>query len=206
MLKPQEIRYGTDHGLISSSQAFTSGDWRKSQIFIHYPNGLCIWINGNAGEPWRVEHKSVTHNLPPFGWLAVGKDNFYECSESLDGKRYDHASSLECIFIDGRSTWRSFDGIATSGSVAVRRAKESKGLSIITIEDVDRLVIGKPAGTFASNDVRATIGTVAQAEAISVQAFDLSYKDLGEVTIQRTEPGWELKPPTSTVRLDVATK
>ncbi len=146
------------------------------------------------------------HNLPPFGWLAIGMDGFYECSESIDGKRYDRASSPECVFVDGRGSWRSFDGIATSGSVAVRCAKEGKGLSIITIEGVDRLMIAKPGGTFASDDVRATIGAVARAKAIAVQAFDLSDKDLGEVAIQRTESGWELKPPPSTVRLDVAAK
>jgi len=90
--------------------------------------------------------------------------------------------------------------------VAVRRAKERIGLSIITIEDVDRLVIAKPDGTFASDDVRATIRAVAHADAITAQAFDLSGKDLGEVTIQRTEYGWELKPPESTVRMDVSAK
>ncbi len=206
MLKPQEIRYGTDRGLVSSSQAFLSGDWHKSKIFVHYPGDLRIWINGNAEESWGIEHQGAMHNLPPFGWLAIGTDGFYESSESLDGKRYDHASSPECIFVDGRGTWRSFDGIAASGSVAVRRAKEGKGLSIITIEDVDRLMIAKPGGTFVSNDVRATIGSVAHAEVIAVQAFDLSDKDLGEVAIQRTESGWELKPPASTVRLDVAAK
>ena len=146
------------------------------------------------------------HNLPPFGWLAIGTDGFYECSESIDGKRYDLASSAKCIFVDGRGSWHCFDGIATSGSVAVRCAKESKGLSIITVEGVDRLVIAKPGGTFTSDDVRATIGVIARAKAIAVEAFDLSDKDLGEVAIQRTESGWELKPPTSTVRLDVATK
>ena len=206
MLKPQEIRYGTDHGLVSSSQAFTSGDWRKSNIFVHYPDDLRIWINGNPEESWGIERQGAMHNLPPFGWLAIGTDGFYECSESIDGKRYDRASSPECIFVDGRGSWRSFDGIATSGSVAVRRAKERKGLSIITVEGVDRLVIAEPAGRSASNDVRATIGAVARAKAIAVQAFDLSDTDLGEVAIQRTESGWELKPPASTVRLDVAAK
>jgi len=206
MLKPQEIRYGTDHGLVSSSQAFTSGSWRKSKIFIRYPNGLRIWINGNAEESWQVEHRGATHNLSPFGWFAIGTDGFHECSASIDGKRYDRASSPQCIFVDGRGSWRSFDGIATSGSVAVRCAKGSKGLSIITVEGVDRLVIAEPDGTFTSNDVRTTIALVARAKAIAVQAFDLSGKDLGEVAIQRTESGWELKPPASTVRLDVAAK
>ncbi|MCP4258966.1 MAG: hypothetical protein GY774_15895 [Planctomycetes bacterium] len=206
MLKPQEIRYGTDHGLVSSSQAFLSRDWRKSKIFIHYPNDLSIWINGNAEESWWFEHKGTAHDLPPFGWLAIGRDNFYECSESLDGKRYDRASSTECIFVDGRGTWRSFDGIATSGSVAVRCAKEGKGLSIITVEGVDRLVIAQPSGTFTSDDVRATIGAVTRAKAIVVRAFDLSDNDLGKVTIQRIESGWELNLPASTVRLAIAAK
>jgi len=206
MLKPQEIRYGTDRGLVSSSRAFTSGDWRKSKIFVHYPNDLRIWINGNAEESWRIAHQGIAHELLPFGWLAIGTDGFYECSECIDGKRYDRSSSPECVFFDGRGTWLSFDGIATSGSVAVRREKEGKGLSIITIEGVDRLVIAKPGGTFTSDDVRATIEAVARAEAITVQAFDLSDKDLGEVAIQQTESGWEFKPPASTVRLDIAVK
>jgi hypothetical protein len=206
MLKPQEIRYGTDHGLVSSSEAFLNGDWRKSKIFVRYPGNLCIWVNGNAEESWRVEHQGTVHELPPFGWLAIGADGFYECSESLDGKRYDRASSPECVFIDGRGTWRSFDGIATSGSVAVRRAKDGKGLSIITIEGVDRLVTAKPGGTFASDDVRSTIGQVAEAKAVMAEAFDLSDKDLGDVAIRKTESGWELQPPDSTVRLEIAVK
>jgi hypothetical protein len=206
MLKPKEIRYGTENELVSSSQAFLSGDWRKSKIFIHYPNDLRIWINGNAEESWHIEHQGTLHELAPFGWLAIGTEGFYECSECIDGKRYDHASSPECVFVDGRGTWSRFNGIATSGSVAVRRGKESKDLSIITIEGMDWLVIAKPDGTFTSDDVRAVIGAVAQAEAIAVQAFDLSDKDLGEVAIQRTESGWELKPPASTVRLEVSVK
>ncbi len=206
MLKPQEIRYGTDHGLVSSSQAFLSGDWRKSKIFVHYPDDLRIWVNGNADESWHVQHENVAHDLPPFGWLAIGTDGFYECSESIDGKRYDCASSPECIFVDGRGVWRDFDGIGTSGSVAVRRAKESNGISIVTIEGVDRLEIAKPGGTFASDGVRAAIGAVARAEAIAVQAFDVSGRDLGEVAIQRTESGWEIRPPASTVRLHVAAR
>ena len=206
MLKPVEICYGMDQGLVSSSQAFANGDWRRSKLFVHYPNGLRIWINGNAKESWQIEHQGVKHNLPPFGWLAIGTDGFYECSESLDGKRYDHASSPECVFVDGRGTWRSFDGIATSGSVAVRSAKEGKGLSIITVEDVNRLVITKPEGTFTSDDVRATIEAIAGAKKITVQAFDLSDKELGEVAIQRAESGWELTPPASAVRLVVTVK
>jgi len=77
----------------------------------------------------------------------------------------------------------------------MRGAKESKGLSIITVEGVDRLVITEPGGAFTSNDVRAAIEAVARAKTIAAKAFDLSGKDLSEVAIQRAESGWELKPP-----------
>jgi hypothetical protein len=84
--------------------------------------------------------------------------------------------------------------------------REGKGLSIIIVEGVDRLAIAQPSGTFNSDDVRATIGAVARAKAIAVRASDLSDKDLGEVAIQWTEIGWELRPPMSTVRLNLTAK
>jgi len=206
LLKPHEILYGTDRGLVSSSDAFLSGDWRKSKIFLHYPNDLRLWVNGNAEESWQVDYQNVKHDLPPFGWLAVGADGFYECSESVHGKRYDRVSTPECVFIDGRGMWRNFDGIATAGSVAVRRAKEHADLSVTTIEGVDRLAIARPDETFATYDVRTTIDAIAQSEAITVRAFDYNGKDLGEVTTRPIISGWEIRPPASAVRLDIAVK
>ena len=193
--------------MISSSEAFLSGDWRKSKLFIRYPNGLRIWVNGNASESWQVEHEGATSTTCR---RSAGSPSAPTASmsvrESLDGKRYDRVSSPECVFLDGRGTWRDFDGIGTSGSVAVRRAKEGSGLSIITVEAVDKLAIGRPAGTFGPDDVRTAIGAVAQAESIVARACDQDEKDLGEVTIRRTSSGWEVQPPKSTVRLDIAVK
>ncbi|MBP7053541.1 MAG: hypothetical protein KBE65_21230 [Phycisphaerae bacterium] len=200
MLKPQEIRYGTDHGLVSSSEAFRSGDWRKSKIFIHYPNGLRVWVNGNTSESWRVPE--VSQDLPPFGWLALGTDGFIECSASLEGGRYDRASSPECIFLDGRGVWRSSDGVATSGSVAVRRAKEGSGISVILIEGVDRLVVTKPEGSFGPDDLRTMIAAIADKPAKAV-AFDLDGTSIGEVAVRRLESQLEIVPPPSAVRLEI---
>jgi hypothetical protein len=206
MLKPQEIRYGTDHGLVSSSEAFLSGAWRKSKLFILYPNGLRIWVNGSAEESWQVEHEGTAHDLPPFGWLALGADGFLECSESLGGKRYDHVSAPDGVFIDGRGMWRTFDGVETLGSVALRQAKEGNGLSVVTVEAVDRLTITRPEHTFASYDLRTVIDAIAQAEAIAVRAFDQNDKELGETDTRRVMSGWEIRPSKSTVRLEVTIK
>jgi hypothetical protein len=206
MLKPEEIRYAAGDGTVSSSKAFASGDWRNSQVFVRYPGGLSVWVNGNATRSWRVEHQGVIHQLPPFGWLAVGSDGFFESSEAVDGKRCDRAVTPECLFLDGRGTWRECEGIGASGSVAVRRAKEGRGLSITAIEGVDRLLIQRPQGRFGSEDVRTSIAAVAKAEALAVKALDQNEKALGEVALRRTTSGWEIRPPQATVWLDVAAK
>lgn len=201
MLKPQEILCGTDRGLVSSSEAFQSGDWRKSKIFVRYPNGLRIWVNGNANESWQVPETG--YDLPPFGWLALGADGFVECSASLEGRRYDRVSSPECVFLDGRGVWRSFDGVAASGSVAVRRAKDGNGISITLIEGVDRLVIAKPEGSFGPDDIRTTIAAVAD-KPVRATAYDQDGKAVGEVAIRKLQSAWEIQPPQSAIRLDIA--
>ena len=201
MLKPQEICYGTNRGLVSSSEAFRSGDWRKSKIFIRYPNGLRIWVNGNAGESWQISE--VAQDLPPFGWLALGVDGFVECSASLEGQRYDRVRSPECIFLDGRGVWRGFDGVATSGSVAIRRTEEGDGVSIILIEGVDRLVVTKPEGSFGPDDLRATIAALVDKPA-SVVAYDQDDANMGEVVTHKLGSEWEIVPPRSAIRLEIA--
>lgn len=201
MLKPQEIRYGTDHGLVSSSEAFRSGEWRKSKIFIHYPNDLRVWVNGNAIEPWPLA--DAGYDLPTFGWLALGADGFIECSALLDGRRYDRASSPDCIFLDGRGTWRRFDGVATSGSVAVRRMKEGEGISATLVDGVERLTIAKPEGSFGPDDVRTAIAALIDKPAIMVAAYDQDGQRTGEAEIRKTESEWEIVPPASAVRLDI---
>jgi hypothetical protein len=144
--------------------------------------------------------------LPPFGWLAVGTDGFFESSETVEGKRYDRAMTADCLFLDGRGTWRECEGIGTSGSVAVRRGKGSRGLSITTIEGVDRLVLGRPRGSFGPKDVRTALGAIAQGETVVVRAVDSNEKDLGEPSVRRTSSGWEIRPPQAAVRLDVRVK
>ncbi len=201
MLKPQEIRCGTDRGLVSSSEAFQSGDWRKSKIFIYYPNGLRIWVNGNASESWQLP--DAGYDLPPFGWLALGADGFIECSALLDGQRCDRASSPDCIFLDARGAWRRFDGVATSGSVAVRRMKESVGISVALVEGVERLVIAKPEGSFGPDDVRTAITTLVDRPAITVAAYDQDGQRTGDAEIRKTESEWEIVPPATAVRLDI---
>ena len=203
LLKPEEIKYAAGQELIDSSTALRSGDWRNSQLFVRYPQGLQVWVNGNPHASWQVEHEGAVYDLPPFGWLAASPDGFLECSAAAEGKRYDRASCPDSVFVDGRGTWRSFDGVGTAGSVAVRAAQQGQGLSIITIERVERLTIEKPSGIFGPEDVRTTIGLVAESQAIAAQAFDMDGKDLGPARIQRVEAGWEIQPPAETIRVDV---
>ena len=207
MEKPKEIRYGTTTGTLSTSEAFLSGRWKESRLSIRYPNSLEIWINGNAAEPWKVTHQGTTHVLPPYGWLAVGADGFLESSElASDGKRYDRVSSPEYVFVDGRGSPQTVDGVATSGSLAVRRNKEGNGLSLIAVEGVEGITISSPKKSFGANDVRTEIARVAKANRLSVRAFDMDGKDLGSATTAKTSSGWKIVSLAGSLRYEIQIK
>ncbi|KPL11803.1 hypothetical protein AMJ85_02945 [candidate division BRC1 bacterium SM23_51] len=203
MLTPEEIQYGTKTGMLSSSAALLNSEWKKSRLFIRYPNSLQIWINGNAEEEWEFDHGGVTHVLPPYGWLAIQSDEFYESSELLNGKHCDRVSSAEYVFIDGRGSLFTFDGIATSGSLAVRRAKGGSGLSAITVEGVGGIGITSPKRTFGPEDVRTEIGRVAEANRISVRAFDQDGKNLGAAPVSKIHSGWKIQPREGALRYKI---
>ena len=130
MEKPEAIHYNGTNGLISSSEAFLSGDWRRSQLQIRYENGLEIWVNGNKKENWSVDWNGEHYLLPPFGWLAAQGKEFLSGSVLEEGKRYDRVSSPVYIFLDGRGTYRELEGVGSDGSVAARRLQKGDGLSI----------------------------------------------------------------------------
>ena len=204
MLKPEVIRYGTADGtLLDSSAAFCSGDWRDSRLFVQYPNGLRVWVNGHPSQTWEVQDDDgESYELPPYGWLAIGSDAFRESSANIEGHRVDRVSTPEFVFLDGRRQWSSLDGIETAGSVAVRKSRQAEGLTVSTVEGVDRLMIVDVAREIDATSVQAAIQKLARASTIAVQAFDEQGKELGLVPTQRGDRGWELQPPATAVRLE----
>jgi hypothetical protein len=205
LLKPDEIRYGAaDGSLLESSAAFCSGDWRNSRLFVQYPNGLRVWVNGNSSQSWNVQDDDgEEHELPPFGWLAIGSDGFRESSANIEGHRVDRVSTPKMVFLDGRGHLASLDGIGTAGSVAVRRGREADGLTISTVEGVDHLMFTVVDQEFDGASVQAAIQNVARASTILVEAFDEQGQNLGQVPGQRGDRGWTLQPPATAVRLEV---
>ena len=207
MERPVAIRYGRGDSLISSSAAFLDGSWKKSRLNVKYANGLEVWVNGDEGGAWTVEQKKEKYILPPFGWLAVQGDDFFSGSLLLDGKRADRVSSPTYVFVDGRGTFGTFEGIGTSGSVAVRLRPAGDGLSIIAVDGVERLVISPTETPLGPGDVRGAISWIAKAEALSVNGFDVNGKQVGLQNLTRqpgaTQPGWELQVMPKAVRYEI---
>jgi hypothetical protein len=203
MLKPHQIRYGTSTGTLTSSEAFLNDRWKESRLFIRYPNGLQIWVNGNAGEAWKVGYGGTTHILPPHGWLAIHADEFFESSELAEGKRYDCVGSPEYVFLDGRGSMRTFEGIGTSGSLVVKKSEKGTALSMIAIEGVDGIEIRLPKRVFGPKDIRAQIARVAKASRVSVGAFDQDGKDLGAAGVSKMPSGWKIAGRENARRYEV---
>jgi hypothetical protein len=208
MEKPSSIRYGTDAGLVSSSQAFQDGSWKESRLYISYSNGLQVWINGNESKPWNIELKKTTYTLPPFGWIAAQGKDFFTGSYLLNGRRVDRVSSAHYVFLDGRDNFQELDGIGTSGSVAVLPGMGHSGLSIIAVGGVEKLVLSGGKSPYGSSDIRARLSRLAGAHAVSIKGFDIDGRITGEKQILRaknsSESKWNIPIFPGTVRYELS--
>jgi len=208
MEKPSSIRYGSDAGLVSSSQAFQDGSWKESRLYISYSNGLQVWINGNESKPWNIELKKTTYTLPPFGWIAAQGKDFFTGSYLLNGRRVDRVSSAHYVFLDGRDNFQELDGIGTSGSVAVLPGMGHSGLSIIAVGGVEKLVLSGGKSPYGSSDIRARLSRLAGAHAVSIKGFDIDGRITGEKQILRaknsSESKWNIPIFPGTVRYELS--
>jgi hypothetical protein len=195
MEKPETIRYNGTKGLISSSEAFLSGEWRRGQLQIRYENGLEVWVNGNKQENWSLKMNGERYLLPPFGWLSIQGKEFLSGSLLEGGHRYDRVSSPAYIFLDGRGKYRELDGIGSDGSVAARPLQNGEGLSITVIDGASRLVLSPLKSPFGMNAVRAVISGLDGPSQMQVQAFDVNGKMVGEKHLLRVEQGGKWKIP-----------
>jgi len=208
MEKPAVIEYGSGNGRLSASEALQTGEWKKNRLYIRYANGLEVWVNGNEKEDWQVQTGTETRALPPYGWLAVQGD-FLTGSLSIDGKRFDRVRSPESIFIDGRGTFRSFDGIGTSGSVAVKQSDENqRGLSITAVDGVKQLTIASPGNRdYPETDVRRSMKRIVAAQAIRVSAYDIENKPVGkpETLVKKTksQKAWSIPIQENAIRYEI---
>jgi hypothetical protein len=199
MEKPEAILYASDGKLVSSSEAFLTGAWKDSELYVRYPGDLQVWVNGNPDEQWVVDAKSTTHILPPYGWIAVQGETFFESSTLLNGSRCDRVSSSQYVFLDGRGVSRDFSGVGSSGSVAVKK-HEQGGLELIAVEGVDQIRLFAPGLSFSADDVRQRIGEIASADKVTVEAFKADGTTVG--TAQATKQGdvWTITPVTDALR------
>jgi hypothetical protein len=203
MERPLEILYGSHSGLISSSEAFLNRDWKQSRLFVRYPGDLKIWVNGNPTEQWKVEVNGNLHVLPPYGWLALQGQDFFESSELLDGTRCDRVSSASYVFLDGRGVTREFTGISSSGSLALKPLEEN-GLLLIAVEGIDQVKLTQPNSAGGPpGDVRSLIAKAAAAENLNVEAFNADGLPLRPAEVSRDGGGWTIHSVPGALRYEL---
>jgi hypothetical protein len=207
MEKVRTIRYGTERGLVPSSRAFLDGSWKEGRLYLAYANGLEVYVNGNPEKPWRLTLENTEYALPPFGWLARHGKDFFTASSLVGGRRADRVSSPQYVFLDGRGSHQELDGIGTSGSVAVQSRRDGPGLTIFAIDGVDSLSLSAGKAGQSVSDARSRITAVAQSRALSVEAFDIDGKGVGNRRLDRPSgPGtakWGIPIFPAAIRYEV---
>jgi hypothetical protein len=206
MERPLQIRYGTEFGLVDTSQALESGAWKESKLYTRYANGLEVWVNGNGDEHWLVSRGSRDYDLPPYGWLALQEDDFFEGSLWRDGHRTDLVASPSYVFVDGRGKPTEFSGISTSGSVAVRPSEEGQGLSIVCVDAAGDMTLSAPESEFGWDDVRTRLAEVAAASSITAVGYDVEGSEVGQAQVRKQDGKWVIATAPQAVRYEVSTE
>lgn len=124
----ERMAYSDGRMLMSASDALSSGLWRRSMLYLRYPDGLEVWVNGSDA-PWEIRIGAGLVNLPPAGWYASGPD--FSCgSVQREGCRFEYVRSPEYIYHDGGGSELPEADLGCAGAVIVRTSSTDRGRTL----------------------------------------------------------------------------
>jgi hypothetical protein len=181
---PKTIEYADRHGkFLTPTQAHVTSVINDSRLHVVYENGTELYVNRSTSGVWMVRDPSGKPvELPVTGWLAFNlKNNLYEISADVGGRRIDYVRAPEYEFLDGRGQWVEYGNLGVTGSVALRQ--RSGGVEeLIDMYGNDRIAFqAKTAGV--------------------LMAYDPEGRSLGKIELTSPRSGWYEFKPVSGARL-----
>jgi hypothetical protein len=175
---PKTIEYADRNGkFLTPTPAHVTGVINDSRLHVVYANGTEVYVNRSSSGVWTVrDREGKPVELPVSGWLAFNpKNNLYEISANVSGRRIDYVSAPEYEFLDGRGQWTEHGNLGATGSVALRQ-RSGGALELIDMYGNDRIAFqGKTAGV--------------------LMAYDPEGRSLGKIELTSPRSGWfEFKP------------
>lgn len=140
MVPAKEIRYRYGDRLLTATEAIPVDAHLGRQVYVEYQNGLRVWVNCSEDSDWPVTVDGESYLLPPFGWLALGADDFTEYSCLRNGARADYVDSPVYRYLDGGDAIAESPGLSADGAVALRKLQPGRW-QLILIENVKQLRI-----------------------------------------------------------------
>jgi hypothetical protein len=140
-------------------------------------------VNRSSSGVWTVrDREGKPVELPVSGWLAFNsKNNLYETSANVGGRRIDYVRAPEYEFLDGRGQWTEHGNLGATGSVALRQ-RSGGALELIDMYGNDRIAFqAKTAGV--------------------LMAYDPEGRSLGKIELTLPRSGWFEFKPVSGARL-----
>ena len=120
MTLPIEIKYNNNGVLVDSSTAIANDAYQSSQVYIHYGNGLDVYVNRSQSTNWTVSAGGVSYNLPSNGYVAYKAGDILEYSALSYGRRVDYVHGPDYIYCDGRGCRTNFPRIQAQNCYAVK--------------------------------------------------------------------------------------
>lgn len=119
--KVDEILYHDGKGrMLPTGAALATGAFKSSQLYVHYDNGLELWVNGNPKAEWQPAGVPLT--IPPNGWYAQA--NFADgqllaFSALWEGHRVDYVDSPGYVYANGREKLARLPKIVCDGQLVL---------------------------------------------------------------------------------------
>lgn len=138
-------------------------DFQNSQLKITYGNGLTIYVNGHQSQLWPVTYNSITHYLPPNGWLFASQEKeLFGYSALVDansnpspaGTRADFLYNKDYMLVDGRGSMINFGSDYTGQDIVFNRLKIIKPNGFTLAQNTDNSFTLTPGVQLSPEEVR----------------------------------------------------
>lgn len=120
------VEYWDGEKFKSTSEAVADESYLDGRLHVRYSNGLDVYVNYNAKDPWVIDTAAGKQTLPQWGFYALHEASGTKSSSSLvNGKRVEYAKGDNYVYVDTWGESVDLPEASVNGVAAIKTMGES---------------------------------------------------------------------------------
>jgi len=121
-----KVEYWDGEKFKSTSEAVADESYLDGRLHVRYSNGLDVYVNYNAKDPWVIDTPAGKQTLPQWGFYALHEASGTKSSSSLvNGKRVEYAKGDNYVYVDTWGENVDLPEASVNGVAAIKTMGES---------------------------------------------------------------------------------